>query len=102
MIVTSIEAYNYPIYGVQFHPEKTLYEFSYADGVIPRTAEARQLAEDITFNFVEETKKSQHYFNSQDEERSYLIQNMYHKLCKFTVYGADFWFEYYSSTPPSS
>ena len=96
MIVTAIEAYNYPIYAVQFHPEKILYEFSYADGVIPKTSDARQLAEDIVFNFVDETRKNQHYFGTEAEQLGFLIQKKSYKVWKTTSFSKDFWMEYYT------
>ena len=60
-IVTAIEAYHYPIYGVQFHPERTFYRYTDKDNY-KRTPEARMLSEDLIFYFVEETRKSKHYF----------------------------------------
>jgi len=62
-IVTAIEAYNYPIYAIQFHPERTLYRYNDLDNY-PRTQEARDLAEDLIFYFVDETRKSTHKFLS--------------------------------------
>ena len=35
--VSSIEAWKYPFIGVQFHPEKNIYEWSYREPRIPHS-----------------------------------------------------------------
>jgi len=79
-LVTAIEAFDYPIYGVQFHPERTFFRFSDKDNYT-RSAEARMLSEDLIFYFVEEARKNQHYFETQED----LDKHMYG--CQRKTYG---------------
>lgn len=55
-IVATVEARDYPIFAVQYHPEKTL--FVHTNQSIPKSAEARQFAEDIAFGFVDQCRKN--------------------------------------------
>lgn len=55
--VASIEAKNYPFFGVQYHPEKTAYQRREADKV-SNSFEAIQFTKQIGFNFINYARKS--------------------------------------------
>ncbi|CAI2372243.1 unnamed protein product [Moneuplotes crassus] len=79
-LLNFIEAHSYPIYGVQFHPERTFYRFSEKHDYV-RTPEARALSEDLIFFFVEETRRSNHTFDSWEELDKLTRQ------CQRRIYG---------------
>jgi gamma-glutamyl hydrolase len=57
-----MEAKDYPFYGVQFHPEKNLFEWKvYAD----RTA--NDIIQMLSNKFVEQARKSQNSFANDSE-----------------------------------
>jgi len=72
--VSTIEAKDYPIYGVQWHPEKTMFEYNtFDDGtdtpkeVIPHTADAVRLSFEMSMAFVDKARESTHTFVAQKE-----------------------------------
>ena len=67
-------AINYPIYGVQWHPEKSIYEWTSAEG-INHSEHAVIVAQTLANFFVQEARKSAHSFPSTEEENSMLIYN---------------------------
>jgi len=74
LFVSAMEAKNYPFYGVQFHPEKNLFEWTtYYD--IPHFTDSSLIAQYFTNFFVNEARKSTHSYPSQDEEKAALIYN---------------------------
>lgn len=66
--------FRYPFYGVQFHPEKNLYEWI-INRNISHTSNAIRAAQYFANFFVDEARKSVHSFASVDEENSVLIYN---------------------------
>ncbi|CAH2091183.1 unnamed protein product [Euphydryas editha] len=72
--IASIEHKRYPFYGIQFHPEKSAFEWK-------RSKKYAHSFEAIKANryfmdfFVQECRKSQHSFASASEENRYLIYN---------------------------
>ncbi|XP_022703088.1 gamma-glutamyl hydrolase-like [Varroa jacobsoni] len=60
--VSALEAKAYPFYGVQFHPEKNLFEWTTRanHNNIPHSAEAIRVAQYFAEFFVNETRKSKH------------------------------------------
>ena len=72
LITTS--AINFPIYGVQWHPEKSIYEWTSAEG-INHSEHAVIVAQTLANFFVQEARKSAHSFPSTEEENSMLIYN---------------------------
>ncbi|XP_053302095.1 gamma-glutamyl hydrolase isoform X2 [Pleuronectes platessa] len=72
--ISTIEAYQYPIYGLQWHPEKTPFEWIDKPGMIHSTAAIRVSFYSGSF-FVSEARKSTHRFPSQEEEERALIYN---------------------------
>ncbi|OAD55275.1 Chitobiosyldiphosphodolichol beta-mannosyltransferase [Eufriesea mexicana] len=72
--ISSLEHVNYPFYGVQFHPEKNLYEWILGRK-IPHGTNAIKTAQYFANFFVNEARKNNHEFASKDEEALSLIYN---------------------------
>lgn len=73
--VSSMEAYDYPIYGLQFHPEKNNFMFS-TNKNIPHTYHAIRISQYFSNFFINETRKNNHKFSSIEEESAALINNI--------------------------
>lgn len=78
--ISAFEAYNYPIYGVQFHPEKSMFEFGEKDSgtpheVINHSFEAISASQYFANFFVNEARKNDQKFHDPHEERAALIYN---------------------------
>ncbi|XP_003968229.2 gamma-glutamyl hydrolase [Takifugu rubripes] len=71
--VSTIEAYSYPIYGTQWHPEKNPFEFLKA--YIPHSPSAVRTTFYMAEFFVSEARKNKHHFQSEAEEQKALIYN---------------------------
>ncbi|KAM6215929.1 gamma-glutamyl hydrolase [Rhynchocyon petersi] len=69
--VSSMEGYTYPVYAVQWHPEKPPYEWG--TELISRSPNAVKTAFYLAEFFVSEARKNNHHFDSEDEERKALI-----------------------------
>ncbi|EAR93075.3 class I glutamine amidotransferase (macronuclear) [Tetrahymena thermophila SB210] len=61
--VNSIESIKYPMYGIQFHPEKNIYEWKVA---APHDYESEQVAQYFANFFVNQTRQNYHSFNGSD------------------------------------
>ncbi|XP_029979813.1 gamma-glutamyl hydrolase-like isoform X2 [Sphaeramia orbicularis] len=71
--VSTVEAYDYPIYGTQWHPEKNAFEwlksyYSHSRSAVKTTFYMAEF-------FVNEARKSFHRFETEDAERKALIYN---------------------------
>lgn len=64
--------YSYPFYGLQFHPEKNLYEWKRSLN-IPHTANAIKAAQYFSNFFATECRKNSNRFSGPAEENSVLI-----------------------------
>lgn len=77
--ISTIEAFNYPIYGSQWHPEKNPFEWGKTDGIpneaINHSRHAVKIAQFAANFFVDEARKSNHRFASSEEEDKALIEN---------------------------
>ncbi|XP_032653366.1 gamma-glutamyl hydrolase [Chelonoidis abingdonii] len=71
---STMEAYKYPIYGVQWHPEKNPFEWKNVSG-IPHSPSAVKVTYYIADFLVNEARKSLHHFPNKDEETEALIYN---------------------------
>ena len=71
---SSIEARDLPIYAVQWHPERSLFEWGPHED-INRSLEARGVMQRLGDFLVEESKRSGHAFRSAEEEAAALIWN---------------------------
>lgn len=72
--ISTMEAYRYPFYAVQWHPEKTPFEWIEKSGMV-HTASAVKASFHSAIFFVSEAMKSQHSFSSPIEEEKALIYN---------------------------
>nr|XP_005893017.1 PREDICTED: gamma-glutamyl hydrolase [Bos mutus] len=70
--ISTMEGYQYPIYGVQWHPEKAPYEWGQLRG-ISHAPNAVKAAFYLAEFFVAEARKSNHHFESDVEETKALI-----------------------------
>ncbi|KAJ2944337.1 hypothetical protein O0L34_g18340 [Tuta absoluta] len=72
--ISSIEHKRYPFYGVQFHPEKSAFEWKLSKKY-PSSRNAIVANRYFMDFFVNECRKSWHAFASANEENLYLIYN---------------------------
>lgn len=56
-----MEAFNYPFYGVQYHPEKITYNPSHM-AEMPNTKISRQMVEELSYFFIDECRKNLHTY----------------------------------------
>ncbi|XP_061096302.1 gamma-glutamyl hydrolase [Conger conger] len=71
--VSTMEAYDFPFYGTQWHPEKNAFEWTRS--YIPHSPSAVKSMFYMADFFVNEARKSSHQFPSEEEERDALIYN---------------------------
>ncbi|XP_063767739.1 zgc:171566 isoform X2 [Eleginops maclovinus] len=72
--ISTMEAHRYPFYAVQWHPEKTPFEWVDKPGMTHSPAAIRASFYTSSF-FVSEAMKNQHHFSSLVEEERALIYN---------------------------
>jgi gamma-glutamyl hydrolase len=72
--ISTIEHRHYPFYGVQFHPEKNLYEWV-RNKNISHTANAIAASQYFAEFFVSEARKSDNHFKDSLTEDQYVIYN---------------------------
>ena len=61
--ITAFEAYNYPIYGLMFHPEYQMFKFQEKEGFrVNNNEDTEKIALKISKFFNSEAKKSTHRF----------------------------------------
>uniref|UniRef100_A0A8C7YXB7 folate gamma-glutamyl hydrolase n=1 Tax=Oryzias sinensis TaxID=183150 RepID=A0A8C7YXB7_9TELE len=72
--ISTMEANRYPFYAVQWHPEKSTFEWIDKPGMVHSFAAIRTSFYAASF-FVSEAKKNQHHFSSAAEEEKALIYN---------------------------
>ncbi|XP_072307854.1 gamma-glutamyl hydrolase-like [Eucyclogobius newberryi] len=72
--ISTMEAYRYPIYAVQWHPEKGPFEWINKPGMDHSVPAVQTSFYSASF-FVSEAQKSQHKFSSKQEEEKALIYN---------------------------
>ncbi|KAM4746944.1 gamma-glutamyl hydrolase-like [Rhinophrynus dorsalis] len=72
--VSTIEARDYPIYGVQWHPEVNRFQWR-SDHAYPHSVNAIWTSQYFANFFVNEARKSQNHFPSAEEEAASLIYN---------------------------
>ncbi|XP_063062666.1 gamma-glutamyl hydrolase-like [Engraulis encrasicolus] len=71
--ISTMEAYHYPVYGTQWHPEKNAFEWSRS--YYPHTPSAIKTTFYMADFFVNEAKKNVHSFATEEEEEKHLIYN---------------------------
>ncbi|XP_033106633.1 gamma-glutamyl hydrolase-like [Anneissia japonica] len=74
--ISTMEAFDHPIYAVQWHPEKNSFEWNpHRDSAIPHSPGALAVAQHVANFLVSEARKSNHRFSSEDEASKYLVYN---------------------------
>ncbi|CAL1542810.1 unnamed protein product [Lymnaea stagnalis] len=72
--VSTFEAFKYPFYGVQWHPEKNI--FIWGDNqAIDHSFDAIKVTQYFANFFVNEARKSSHHYDSSVEEANAVIEN---------------------------
>lgn len=72
--ISSVEHKRYPFYGIQFHPEKNIYEWG-VSRVYPHSPEAILISQYFADFFVSECRKNPNKFANETEMMDSLIQN---------------------------
>ena len=72
--VSTMEGIKYPMYGVQWHPEKNSFEWTINEN-IPHQEMSIKLTQYISNFFVNEARLSNHKFQTPEEENASLIYN---------------------------
>ncbi|XP_053319050.1 gamma-glutamyl hydrolase-like [Spea bombifrons] len=72
--VSTIEARNFPIYGVQWHPEVNRFQWR-SDHAYPHSVNAMWISQYTANFFVNEARKNMNTFSSVQEEEESLIYN---------------------------
>ncbi|MEE6463890.1 hypothetical protein FKM82_006091 [Ascaphus truei] len=72
--ISTFEAYKYPFYGVQWHPEKSPFEWRRTSST-SHAAESVKVAFYMADFFVNEARKNFHHFLNEEEENRALIYN---------------------------
>jgi len=70
--LSSIEAKNYPFVGVQFHPEKNIFEWAEKEPRIPHSRHAVHVSLYFATHFVNMARKSRHSFKDRSTEEQFL------------------------------
>jgi len=73
--ISTVEAKKYPFYGVQWHPEKNNFEHRTIYKEFPNSANGVRTSQYMANFFVNEARKNQHRFPTQQMEDKYLIYN---------------------------
>lgn len=77
--VSTMEAYKYPFFGAQWHPEKNNFEWGKVNGqpyeVINHSPDGIKVAQWAANFFVSEARKNLHKFEDAEEEDKLLIWN---------------------------
>ncbi|KAF0740687.1 hypothetical protein Ae201684_003921 [Aphanomyces euteiches] len=78
--VAAIEAFDYPIYGVQFHPEKNPYEIGDdktggSMNLVDHSYEAIVTSQAFAHFFIGEARRNNHSFANPEEEKAALLLN---------------------------
>ncbi|CAH0480182.1 unnamed protein product [Peronospora belbahrii] len=97
--VSSFEAKKYPVYGVQFHPEKNAFEFGkYPDGtpyeVIDHSREGVASGQFFANFFIDEARKNELRFEDPKVERKSLIYNYHVSTIKDPVFVESYIFKH--------
>uniref|UniRef100_A0A8C7WWD0 folate gamma-glutamyl hydrolase n=1 Tax=Oryzias sinensis TaxID=183150 RepID=A0A8C7WWD0_9TELE len=71
--VSTFEAYDYPVYGTQWHPEKNVFEWT--KPFYPHSPSAVKTSFYMAEFFIGEARKSFHRFGSKEDEDKALIYN---------------------------
>ncbi|XP_055876912.1 gamma-glutamyl hydrolase A-like isoform X2 [Biomphalaria glabrata] len=87
--ISTVEAKNYPIYGVQWHPEKNNFNWN-PNYVINHNRDAVKVSQYMSDFFVNESRKNLHKFPTVHDEAVNMIQNF-----KRVYYPDNTFFDFY-------
>ncbi|KAJ6240344.1 protease family c26 gamma-glutamyl hydrolase [Anaeramoeba flamelloides] len=71
--ISTVEAYNYPIYSSQWHPERAVYEWN--SGIVINREKSIVVSNYVGRFFISEARKNSHSFSSPTEEYNLLFYN---------------------------
>jgi len=74
--ISTVEAKNFPIYATQWHPERQQFEFNTEDVGLVHTLHSVQANAAMAQFFVNEARKNNNKFESEDELEKYLIYKL--------------------------
>ena len=103
--VSAIEAKRFRIFGVQFHPEKNMFEWgTYPDGtpyeVIDHAPDAIQASQYLANFFVDQARRNtNHGFHSAEQERNALIYNYHAFMTTWPDFVQSYLFSKYRYPP---
>lgn len=72
---STIEGRRHPVFAVQWHPERSIFEWDSDEGGINHSAHAVEAMQFFANFLISEARKNQHRFRSAAEERAALIYN---------------------------
>ncbi|GAB1287612.1 Gamma-glutamyl hydrolase [Apodemus speciosus] len=75
--ISSMEGFKYPVYAVQWHPEKAPFEWNLNLTGIPHAPNAVKTSFYLAEFFISEARKNNHHFENIDEETESLIYQFY-------------------------
>lgn len=94
--VSTFEAFKYPIYGTQWHPEKNAFNWN-PNYVINHSQHAVRVAQYFANFFVDEARKSTHRFPSAEVESAALIDNFYPFFNTSGTFSENYFFNFTKS-----
>ena len=86
--ISAAEGKKYPVYAVQFHPEKNAYMFS-PEGKIDHGKTSIEIMQEMSTFFVEECRKNKHSFDNVADEGKHSV---YHGELVVSNSGSNFYF----------
>lgn len=83
--ISTLEHRRYPIYGLQFHPEKNIYEWR-KEKHHPHSAEGIRVSQYFGNFFVNEARKSGHKFPESEEQKHLIYKYPVKYTANYTVF----------------
>ncbi|XP_057297028.1 gamma-glutamyl hydrolase-like [Hydractinia symbiolongicarpus] len=71
--VSAVQAKKFPFYGIQFHPEKTMFEWATTIN-IPHSPQAIRLGQFVANSFMDNVRRNKRSFGNSSIERKYLME----------------------------
>ncbi|XP_057306280.1 gamma-glutamyl hydrolase-like [Hydractinia symbiolongicarpus] len=72
--ISILEGKTFPFYGVQFHPEKTMFEWA-ETMTIPHSSKAIRFGQFIGNSYMDQVRRNTRHFHNSSIEREYVIEN---------------------------
>ncbi|CAH1794487.1 unnamed protein product [Owenia fusiformis] len=96
--ISTMEAYQYPFYGVQWHPEKNIFVWTPTYN-LDHSIDGVKIAQYMANFFVNEARKSQHTFPDVTKEQDALIYNYNPVYIKDNRFNINYYFKKGGTTP---